>query len=104
MANRRLQCRQLFWRNGWYHGVGARGVRSDWTAPHRPWHNNGDRLGLSDARDGAVVVAGVKDRLAHDQLVGQFHPEDDVGAVEFVAAVDEEGSGEAAADPLARRS
>ena len=33
-----------------------------------------------DARDGAVVVAGGKDRLAHDQVVGQFHPDDDIEA------------------------
>ena len=34
-------------------GVGARGPSSDWTTPRRPWHNNGDRLGLSEL--GAVT-------------------------------------------------
>ena len=46
------------------------------------------------------VVAGGKNRLADDQVVGQFHPDDDVWAVGFVAALHEEWIGEATADPF----
>ena len=53
MANRRLQYRQVFWRNGWSTASERAQASSDWTAPRRPWHNNGDRLGLSEL--GAVT-------------------------------------------------
>ena len=43
------------------------------------------------AGDSAVVVAGSEDRLAHDQVAGQFHPDDDVGAAGSAAVVHDEG-------------
>ena len=43
------------------------------------------------AGDSAVVVAGSDDRLAHDQVAGQFHPDDDVGAAGSAAVVHDEG-------------
>jgi hypothetical protein len=55
------------------------------------------------ARDDAVVVTGGENRLANDQVVRQFHPDDDVRAVGFVAVLHDEGSGEATADPLTGR-
>ena len=66
MANRRLQYRQVFWRNGWSTASERAQASSDWTAPRRPWHNNGDRLGLSEL--GAVTRARLYPRALTPRL------------------------------------
>ena len=55
------------------------------------------------AGDSAVVVAGSEDRLAHDQVAGQFHPDDDVGAAGSAAVVHDEGRWNTATDPFKDR-
>ena len=50
-----------------------------------------------------MVVAGSENGLANDQVVWQFHPDDDVGAVGFDVVLHEEGRWNAAADPFMDR-
>ena len=62
-----------------------------------------DDRASQDAREGAVVVAGSENGLANDQVVWQFHPDDDVGAVGFDVVLHEEGRWNVAADPFMDR-
>ncbi len=103
MANRRLQYRQVFWRNGWSTASERAQASSDWTAPRRPWHNNGDRLGLSEL--GAVTRARLYPRALTPRLspLHATRPQCNLASPEVVPYSLRSGT-RADDDPSSRRS
>ena len=103
MANRRLQYRQVFWRNGWSTASERAQASSDWTAPRRPWHNNGDRLGLSEL--GAVTRVRLYPRALTPRLspLHATRPQCNLASPEVVPYSLRSGT-RADDDPSSRRS